>query len=263
MTDPLMTETPPTVRPPHSTEFRRQFPLYLPGILLLIATCLLEFSGGDLRLSGRFYSAASAEWTWLGTFPWKQIDRYFVYPGMLLGIVATAYAAHCLVWRMKTRWTLPACIVAGTFLLGPGLLVNGSMKPFFSRPRPKEVVELGGVKAYRPPLGFGEQVHFNSSFPCGHASIGFFLIAPAFACRRHSGWQAAWLYGGLAYGTLMGVSRIVQGAHYTSDVLWSLGVVYYSAWFCTALCLRYEATHTTNIDQTSPPVTQFPSQLAA
>ncbi len=263
MTDLLMTDTPlssPSLLP---RELRQQFPIYLPGLLLLAATILLEFTGGDLRLSGLFHSAATADWPWLGTFPWKQIDRYCVYPGMLLGIAAVAYAAHCLAWRLKTPWTLPACIVAGTFLLGPGLLVNGTMKPFFSRPRPKEVIELGGTKAYRPPLGFGEQVHFNSSFPSGHASIGFFLIAPAFACRRHSGWRAGWLCGGLAYGTLMGISRIVQGAHYTSDVLWSLAVVYYSAWFCTALCLRYEASQTVNTDQTSTPITQLPTQAAA
>jgi membrane-associated PAP2 superfamily phosphatase len=34
---------------------------------------------------------------------------------------------------------------------------------------------------------------------------------------------------GLVYGSLVGCARVVQGAHFASDVLWALGIVYFTA----------------------------------
>ena len=46
--------------------------------------------------------------------------------------------------------------------------------------------------------------------------------------------------GGLLFGSLMGLSRIVQGGHYLSDVIWSLAIVYFTAWVVHALLLSAE-----------------------
>lgn len=35
---------------------------------------------------------------------------------------------------------------------------------------------------------------------------------------------------GLTHGALMGFGRVVQGAHWFSDVIWAAGMVYLSAW---------------------------------
>jgi membrane-associated PAP2 superfamily phosphatase len=37
------------------------------------------------------------------------------------------------------------------------------------------------------------------------------------------------LWGGLVYGCIMGMARIIQGGHFLSDVLWSAGFVYLTA----------------------------------
>jgi membrane-associated PAP2 superfamily phosphatase len=34
---------------------------------------------------------------------------------------------------------------------------------------------------------------------------------------------------GLVYGFLVGYARIAQGAHFLSDVIWALGIVYFTA----------------------------------
>ncbi|MCA8983364.1 MAG: phosphatase PAP2 family protein [Planctomycetaceae bacterium] len=219
---------------------QQQFPLRGPLLLLVAVTLVMCCSSLDLWISGWFYRPESGQWPQLGQHPWKMIDRFFVYPGVVLGVAAIVVASHSLVWRIRGAWSNAALILAGVFLLGPGLLVNGSMKPYFSRPRPKDVVELGGTKAYQPPLGFGDQLHFNSSFPSGHASIGFFLITPAFVFRQQPAWRRCWLLGGLCYGALMSYSRIVQGAHFTSDVLWSLAILYFTSWGVTALVAARE-----------------------
>jgi len=114
-------------------------------------------------------------------------------------------------------------------LLGPGLLVNGLLKPNWSRPRPNAVDLFGGEKPFLPvgQLGDGRN---DWSFPCGLAASLFYLMWPAFIFyRRRPYWAACFLLLGLAYGTLMGITRIVAGGHFPSDILWAGGIVYFTA----------------------------------
>jgi lipid A 4'-phosphatase len=112
--------------------------------------------------------------------------------------------------------------------LGPGLLINGIFKPLWNRPRPYNTVPFGGENEFLPVLSIGGRPA-NFSFPSGHASMGFYLMAPAFVLyRRRPRWAACFLLIGLAAGTLMGLTRIVAGSHFASDVLWSAGVVYFT-----------------------------------
>jgi membrane-associated PAP2 superfamily phosphatase len=75
----------------------------------------------------------------------------------------------------------------------------------------------------------------GQSFPSGHAATAFYLLTPFFIFRRHARARAVgFLVLGLSYGALMGYARMVQGDHFASDVLWSLGFVY-----LTGLALSY------------------------
>ena len=51
--------------------------------------------------------------------------------------------------------------------------------------------------------------------------VGTCLISP----RRPSWVHRLALGGALTYGSLIGLTRIVQGAHFVSDVLWSGGLM--------------------------------------
>ena len=60
--------------------------------------------------------------------------------------------------------------------------------------------------------------------------MGFCLIAPAFLLRRRRPtWALTILIVGLTAGLLLGTSRVVQGKHFPSDVVWSAGMVYFTA----------------------------------
>ena len=60
--------------------------------------------------------------------------------------------------------------------------------------------------------------------------MGFCLIAPAFLLRRkRPAWARTILIVGLTAGLLLGTGRIVQGKHFPSDVIWSAGMVYFTA----------------------------------
>ena len=159
---------------------------------------------------------------------------------MILGIGSIIIALYGLLRRKNNEWIRGASLIALVLLIGPGLLVNGTLKPVFSRPRPREIIQLGGEQPYQPIFGFGEETDFNASFPSGHASIGFFLISPAFLFRRRTRLRIGIFVGGLLFGSLMGLSRIVQGGHYLSDVIWSLAIVYFTGWVVHALLLSAE-----------------------
>ena len=55
------------------------------------------------------------------------------------------------------------------------------------------------------------------------------MLAPAFLVRRWRGIYCLWLGVAISFGLAVGITRIVQGRHFPSDILWSAGIVYLSA----------------------------------
>lgn len=117
-------------------------------------------------------------------------------------------------------------------LIGPGLLVNTVFKDQWGRARPAQVQEFGGNAQFSPAWLPSQQCTRNCAFVCGDASVGFYLLAPAFVWRQR---RRAWLAAGLVAGGLLGLMRIAQGGHFLSDVVFSFYVVYFSAWLLARL----------------------------
>jgi lipid A 4'-phosphatase len=105
--------------------------------------------------------------------------------------------------------------------VGPGLVVNGILKAESGRARPHQVEQFGGEKVFTPVFTPAEQCENNCSFVSGHASMGFYLIALAWVtCRR------SWFVVGVVTGAVVGLGRMVQGAHFLSDVVFAFWAVY-------------------------------------
>lgn len=195
-------------------------------LFILIASSLLIIANdADLRIARLIFGAdhhwpgnVSAFWVWL----------YDVapIPGILLaGGSLMLFCAGFFVHKLK-RFRRQAAFIVLLALLGPGLVVNTLLKNQLGRPRPREVTEFGGEYPFVQP-GFPGTAGSNSSFPSGHASIAFFLIAPWFSCRSSRRMIAfGFLSAGLGYGLLVGFGRMMQGAHFLSDILWAGGLVY-------------------------------------
>jgi membrane-associated PAP2 superfamily phosphatase len=128
-------------------------------------------------------------------------------------------------------WRMPCFFVLALIVFGPGLMVNSVLKPNFARPKPGETKEFGGYHDFHP-VGQPGASKINRSFPSGHAAMGFALIAPAFVLYPHRRlWAAVFVVVGCLTGGLVGGVRITQGGHFLSDVIWSLGTVYFSGLF--------------------------------
>jgi membrane-associated PAP2 superfamily phosphatase len=111
-------------------------------------------------------------------------------------------------------------------LLGPGIVVNVLLKQHLDRPRPRQIVEFGGDQEFYPFLWLrpGGSGH---SFPSGHTAISFVFSSFSFLYRRKRPALARKIFAvALLFGLLMGACRMLSGAHYLSDVLGSLLLVY-------------------------------------
>lgn len=232
-----------------SSRQRLLFELGLPVLVLLLLTLLFRFSDLDMQASRYFYRAGDG-W-WFADFWLVQLlyTRGMI-PGILLGAIALGGLLLGLkLSRLRRQWRSYLLLLL-LLAIGPGLLVNSVFKEYWGRTRPKQVIEFGGQLPFlkvwqRGTPGVGK------SFPSGHASIGFYLMAPYFVLRkRRKKLAKGFLLGGTLYGTLMGIGRVAQGGHFPSDVLWAWGMVYLSG-----LLLCYLLRPEDQLDRYQPPAT--------
>jgi membrane-associated PAP2 superfamily phosphatase len=192
------------------------------GFVCLVGWCAL--TDIDLRLSAYFYEPQRG-WYLARAFPWRWLYDYGEYPAIVLAIGAFLVVLGSL-WRPSWACYRRQCLlVILAVSLGPGLLVNGALKPLWGRPRPRHVEQFGGTEPYRmwwQPGGPG----VGESFTSGHAAMGFILVVGALFVPRRCLWERRLAYVmALAYGSLMGWARIVQGGHFFSDSIWSGGLM--------------------------------------
>lgn len=211
-----------------SWDMQKHFALtiLLPLLLLYYLTLVFRHTGIDLEISNWFYAHT-------GTFDrdpesiWGFLYRYGPLPAWLLSIGGfLAFALGFFVERLR-RYRKISLFFVVYMILGPGLIVNLAFKDNWGRPRPVQVEQFGGEMSYQPVWEKGAAGE-GGSFPSGHASVAFLMMAPFFvfwAVGRN--WVAfAFLGLGLGFGILMGMARIAQGGHFASDVIWSAGFIY-------------------------------------
>jgi lipid A 4'-phosphatase len=209
--------------------------LWIPLAVLFLATIIFRFTDVDLLLSRQFfvdqghsYKQSNAHWPLRVAEPWKSLYTLGVYPAWIIGMGGLLVFLISFLWARLKPLRDAGLFFALMLALGPGLLINGVLKPFWGRPRPNDTIPFNGQQSYLPVGEIGNSSD-GASFPSGHASMGFYLMAPAFVLyRRRPGPAALFLALGLAGGTIMGLARIVAGSHFTSDVIWSAGVVYFT-----------------------------------
>jgi lipid A 4'-phosphatase len=209
--------------------------VWIPAAALAAATALFWTTDLDLATVRCFSTGqrAGPDGFPLGQMqPWKALYDWGVYPAFILGIGGAVVWAASFVWTRLAPWRDPGLFYALLLIVGPLIIVNVLCKPYWSRPRPHATAEFakhGDERSFVPVLqwGCGEE---DSSFPSGHAAMGFYLMAPAFVCYRRRPWLAAgFLVLGLTCGGVVGLARIVAGCHFPSDVLWSGGLIYFTA----------------------------------
>lgn len=187
----------------------------------MAALCLLMFVPGlDIAFSGLFYRED------VGFY--LDRARFLVFareaaPTMILGTVVFCVLLwlgglvfHQTFLAITTR---RMGYLIASLAIGPGLLVETLLKSHWGRARPNDTVFFGGHAAFTPPGWIAEECSHNCSFTSGHAAIGFWLTAYAFLLPKE--WRLAGVLAGLFCGGAIGMVRVIQGAHFLSDIVFA------------------------------------------
>jgi membrane-associated PAP2 superfamily phosphatase len=198
------------------------------SLALILGTVVIAWFGWDLPLARSFYVPGQGFPIGLQQ-PWHTLYRFGEWPAFLLGGAAGIVFLLGFFRPSLAVFRRQALFLALLLIIAPGILANAVFKDHWGRPRPRQVIEMGGSFAFHQPWQPGPAPR-NASFPAGHPTVAFYLSAPYFVLRRTNRRKALyWLWGGLVYGCIMGMARIIQGGHFLSDVLWSAGFVYLTA----------------------------------
>ncbi len=190
--------------------------------VLSVGTLLAWLTEIDLYISSLFYDKS---WAYSGTTPWIQIKNWGVLPPNTLGFLALLVFIFGFFHQRLLTFRRQALFLVVVILLGPGLVVNSIFKENYGRPRPKQIEQFGGEKKFTKVWVYSSQN--GHSFPSGHSSIGFYFIGLYYIFKKNKKKIAKrCFWAGVAYGLLMSITRIVQGAHFFSDCLWSFGFVW-------------------------------------
>jgi membrane-associated PAP2 superfamily phosphatase len=194
------------------------------GISFLLAF-IAEFvnrSGLDIRVAAHFFDAAA------NVFPWRtsrilEIFGHRMVLALPVGVAVLAFGAALASYRVPALRPWRAVLWGIALTCALGQIGISLLKHHTALPRPYNVRMFGGYVPYPTHWWAHSKSDAGGALPSGHAGAGYALLALYFA-----GWAAgrpAWRWGGLAIGIVAGLGfsavRIVQGAHFLSQTLWS------------------------------------------
>jgi lipid A 4'-phosphatase len=148
---------------------------------------------------------------------------YAIYPSWMLFLPATIVLVLSYFKSSLKKWRPFALYLIVVLTIGAGFIAHAGLKEHWGRPRPKQVIEFGGKQEFRPFYrpNFFNQPEPSKSFVCGHCTIGFYFFALVFIGYRlkrkwitYLGW-----FIGIGLGIGLGITRMAQGGHFFSDVL--------------------------------------------
>ena len=211
---------------PRENKFRRDFLLAAVLIAIPLSVILVAHPTIDLAISSALRSACPvppvvAKGPWCPTTMVTASRQLFM--GIFLVIALATLAAGVRIVRSERKlfglaqarcWFMIAVLI-----VGPGVVTNLILKDNVGRARPRDVIEFGGNKMFTPPLTVAHECPRNCSFVSGEASsmfAAFFALALLLPQYR-----LALLATALSTGLLAGIVRMVQGAHFLSDILFA------------------------------------------
>lgn len=148
-----------------------------------------------------------------------QDNWWWLLPYHLPGVLVVGLAVG-VVAALLRGFRRQAAYVALVVAIGCGLLANVVLKDGWGRPRPRDTDGLGGTAAFQQPWQPGPE---GRSFPSGHVTVPAAAIALWLLWRRARPRHAAVILAvGMALSAWIGAARILSGAHWLSDLLWSV-----------------------------------------
>jgi membrane-associated phospholipid phosphatase len=185
--------------------------------IVALSLVFLLFPRLDIAFSRLFYDGAS--------FPMVRLPLFIALRE--LGNDITRIVVVVLILVLILKLALPdqqslipprdILFVAGTLIVGPGLLVNLVFKDNWGRPRPTEVTVFGGDHPFVGAWHMSDACSSNCSFVSGEASSAIWMLT--LVVLLPLAWRKPALRFLIVLALLLSLNRIAMGGHFLSDVL--------------------------------------------
>jgi membrane-associated PAP2 superfamily phosphatase len=195
----------------------------VPALIAIALIAVEQTSDIDREITRFFADPATRAFPLRHSFALEEVMHHWAkYAVMTMGALIGAALVLTYVlppWKTQRR-------ILFFLLLSIGLapLSVTIAKAVSNRHCPWDIDEFGGLVPYARLLEpMANAVGPGHCFPAGHASTGFALMAfyfAVFALGKPQFARAA-LVGGVSAGLVLGLGRVVQGAHFASHVVWS------------------------------------------
>jgi lipid A 4'-phosphatase len=196
-------------------------------VVLILLTWLIAVFKLDIQLQQSFFN--NHDWYLAQKQPWAWLYKYGTLPGIALAVISMIVFVTSYVYYRWIAWRKYTLFILLSLLIGPGIIINSIFKDHWGRPRPRQIQEFGGKWNYHELWQPGIAGK-GKSFPCGHSSMGFYLVTLYYLFRRRNKWVGnSALAVAIIYGTMIGIARMIQGGHFASDVVWSAGFTFLTA----------------------------------
>jgi lipid A 4'-phosphatase len=198
----------------------------------------------DIAIARPFYDPARQTFPLVAHPVLRALRDAAMWVVTLLVAPAVIAVALKLIWPFA-RMLMPgraAVFLIATLLLGPGLLVNMTLKEHWPRSRPIDVPELGGRGAFVPWWDPRGVCPGNCSFVAGESAGAFWTLAPA--ALTPLPWRPLAYAGAVTFGAAVGLLRIMFGGHFFSDVVFAGVFIFLITWMVHGVLYRWRLTRT-------------------
>lgn len=196
----------------------------LARVLLIVSFLFMALPGIDLAVSSWFAGPQ-------GGFPLEADPALNLLrslnDALILALLATATISLVSAAADRpSRWLMrpyKALFLFAVFAVGPGLVVNITMKELFGRARPREILEFGGDLPFSAPWQVVGGCAGNCSFTSGEAASAAAMLAVGLLVARP--WRPVVLAAIALPAAAISLNRIAFGGHFLSDVVLSWLIV--------------------------------------
>lgn len=117
------------------------------GFMAFIGLCAV--TDIDLALSAQFY-VPEAGWHYADAWGWRWLFDYGLRPAIVMASGALVVWIGSWLFRAWKPYRRASLVLVLVVALGPGLVVNSILKPYWGRPRPRHVMTFGGGSGVSP-----------------------------------------------------------------------------------------------------------------
>lgn len=231
----------------------RKFGRALAALTVLAAVLAVLFRvlpAVDLQVSRGFYSPGSG-FAFAEVPAWDAVVTANKLASILFVGTALVFLPVALL-RRQHLWLRYWGFVIMLYLLGPGLLVNVTLKRLIGRARPTQIAEFGGDGGFTAAWQLSDYCRSACSFVSAETAVATALMvslavgAVWFAGRPVARWFIGLACASLGLLVLTALQRLGSGRHYLSDVIFAaLLVAILALLLAGALHPRRQATSKT------------------